>query len=479
MAGPLAGYRIVELAGIGPGPFCAMLLADMGADVVRVDRARTCVGGDPADAARPTCSNRGRRSIGVDLKHPDGVETRAASSSSRPTRSSRASGPGVTERLGLGPDVCLARNPKLVYGRMTGWGQDGPYAHGRRPRHQLHRARRRARARSAGPARPPVPPLNLVGDFGGGGMFLAFGVVCALLEAQTSGKGQVVDAAMVDGAAVLMTMFYGFRAMGIWDDERGTNLLDTGAHFYDVYETRRRQVRLARLDRAAVLRRAPAPHRARRTTGARRSRWTSAQWPALKERLARGLQDEDPRRVVRDHGAHRRVLRAGARRWARRRSTRTTSPAARSSSVDGVVAAGAGAALLPHAGRDPAPAGARRASTPTRCSPTGASTPTRSPSSARPARSIARSTSMATLVCFHAHPDDESIATGGTMAKRAARGPPRRARRRDHGRARRGGRRIPRRGRDARRAPSGRDDCGRPTSSASPASSSSATSTRG
>ena len=223
---------IIELAGIGPGPFAGMLLSDMGADVIRVERSQAVVGGDPATPPKDVL-NRGRRSIGIDLKNPDGVETvlRLIEKADALFEGFR---PGVTERLGLGPDVCLARNPRLVYGRMTGWGQEGPYAQA--AGHDINYIALAGALEPIGRrGEAPVPPLNLVGDFGGGGMFLAFGIVCALLEAQKSGKGQVVDTAMVDGAAVLMSMFHSMAAMGVWG-ERGTNLLDTGAHFYDVYE---------------------------------------------------------------------------------------------------------------------------------------------------------------------------------------------------------------------------------------------------
>ena len=232
MSGPLQGMTIIELAGIGPGPFAGMLLSDMGADVIRVERSQAVVGGDPATPPKDVLT-RGRRSIGVDLKNPDGVETvlRLFEKADALFEGFR---PGVTERLGLGPDVCLARNPKLVYGRMTGWGQEGPYAQA--AGHDINYIALAGALEPIGRrGEAPVPPLNLVGDFGGGGMFLAFGIVCALLEAQKSGKGQVVDTAMVDGAAVLMSMFHSMAAMGVWG-ERGTNLLDTGAHFYDVYE---------------------------------------------------------------------------------------------------------------------------------------------------------------------------------------------------------------------------------------------------
>ncbi len=234
MAGPLSGYRIIELAGIGPGPFAAMMLADMGAEVVRVERAQAVRGPAPA-VAHFDVMLRGRRNIALDLKHPDGVRTLLE-------LVDRADGliegfrPGVMERLGVGPDTCLARNPKLVFGRMTGWGQTGPYAHAAgHDINYISLAGALAHFGRAGDA--PVPPLNMVGDFGGGGMFLAFGVVCALLEAQRSGEGQVVDAAMVDGSAVLMTMFWAFKSIGMFNErERGVNLLDSGAHFYDVFQ---------------------------------------------------------------------------------------------------------------------------------------------------------------------------------------------------------------------------------------------------
>jgi alpha-methylacyl-CoA racemase len=234
MAGPLTGYRIIEIAGIGPGPFAAMMLADMGAEVIRVERAQAVRGPAP-DTPYFDVLQRGRRNIALDLKNPEGVETllKLVESADALIEGFR---PGVMERLGVGPDVCAARNPKLVFGRMTGWGQTGMYAQA--AGHDINYialAGALSHFRRAGEA--PVPPLNMVGDFGGGGMFLAYGVVCALLEAQRSGQGQVVDTAMVDGAAVLMSMFWAFSAIGAFDqDAPGTNLLDTGAHFYDVYE---------------------------------------------------------------------------------------------------------------------------------------------------------------------------------------------------------------------------------------------------
>lgn len=232
--GPLQGVKVIELAGIGPGPFAAMMLSDMGATVIRVERSGAVRGGDPAEPPKDSLT-RGRHSIGVDLKNPDGIETvmKLVEQADVIMEGFR---PGVTERLGLGPEDCMARNPAIVYGRMTGWGQEGPYASA--AGHDINYIALAGALEPIGRAgEKPVPPLNLVGDFGGGGMFLAFGIACALFEAKNSGKGQVVDAAMVDGAATLMSMFWGMKAMGFWQPERGTNMLDTGAPFYDVYET--------------------------------------------------------------------------------------------------------------------------------------------------------------------------------------------------------------------------------------------------
>ena len=233
MAGPLHGVRILEIAGIGPGPFAAMMLADMGAEVVRVDRVQAVR--DDATGPHWDVMLRGRRNVALDLKHDDGVET-LLSLVERADVVIEGFRPGVMERLGVGPEVCLARNPKLVFGRMTGWGQEGPYASS--AGHDINYiALAGALAHFGRAGEPPTPPLNMVGDFGGGGMLLAFGVVCALLEAQRSGKGQVIDAAMVDGSAVLMSMFWAYRNVGMFDEHaRGVSLLDTGAHFYDVFE---------------------------------------------------------------------------------------------------------------------------------------------------------------------------------------------------------------------------------------------------
>ena len=228
MTGPLDGLTIIELAGIGPGPFAGMMLADHGATVIRVERP-----GARVDALDPLL--RSRRTIGVDLKNPDGIALvrdlcRDADGVFEGFR------PGVMERLGLGPDVLLGDNPRLVYGRMTGWGQTGPYAHA--AGHDINYIALAGALHGYGRAgEKPTPPINMVGDFGGGGMMLAFGMVSALLYAAKTGQGQVIDVAMTDGAAVLSAMIWGFRANGMWRDERGVNLLDTGAHFYDTYAT--------------------------------------------------------------------------------------------------------------------------------------------------------------------------------------------------------------------------------------------------
>ncbi|MBI2767480.1 MAG: CoA transferase [Chloroflexi bacterium] len=232
--GPLSGIKIIELAGIGPGPFCAMVLADLGADVIRIDRAANVPAEAPSKPPRDLLL-RSRPSVGVDLKDPKGVELilQLVESADALIEGFR---PGVMERLGLGPDVCLKRNERLVFGRMTGWGQEGPMALA--AGHDINYIALSGALHSIGrKGEAPVPPLNLVGDFGGGGLLLAFGIVTALVERAASGKGQVVDAAMVDGASLLMTMFYGMWNGGAFNDARGSNLLDTGSHFYNTYET--------------------------------------------------------------------------------------------------------------------------------------------------------------------------------------------------------------------------------------------------
>lgn len=233
--GPLKGFTIVELAGIGPAPFAGMVLADMGATVIRVDRREAADLGLPGRLPKFDVLARGRRSVAVDLKSADGIAVvkRLVAKADALIEGFR---PGVLERLGLGPDVLAAENPKLVIGRMTGFGQHGPMAN--RAGHDINYISLTGALHSIGRAgQAPVPPLNLVGDFGGGGMLLALGVVAALLEASRSGNGQVVDAAMVDGAAYLMAIIFGLRSGGQWHDERGVNVLDTGAPWYDVYET--------------------------------------------------------------------------------------------------------------------------------------------------------------------------------------------------------------------------------------------------
>lgn len=230
--GPLSGYKVIELAGIGPGPFCGMMLADMGAEVIRVDR----VGGSPATVGGHNILFRNRRNIAVNLKSPEGIETilKLCEGADAIFEGYR---PGVTDRLGVGPEQCMARNPKLVYGRMTGWGQTGPLSQA--AGHDINYISISGALHGIGRANErPVPPLNLVGDFGGGGMMMAYGIVCALLEAQKSGKGQEIDCSMHEGSAALMAMFYSMIGNKMWVDERGANLLDGSSHFYDTYETK-------------------------------------------------------------------------------------------------------------------------------------------------------------------------------------------------------------------------------------------------
>jgi alpha-methylacyl-CoA racemase len=225
--GPLTGLKIVEFAGIGPGPFCGMLLSDLGADVVRIDRKGQGRGA-PSDI-----TSRGRRSVALDLKKPEAVEAclKLMDAADAVIEGFR---PGVMERLGLGPEVALKRNPKLVFGRMTGWGQTGPYAQA--AGHDMNYIAITGALHAIGTSEKPIPPLNLVGDFGGGALYLAFGLMAGVIQARETGQGQVIDCAMSDGAASLMAMFYGFKAAGIWKEERRSNLLDGGAHFYDTYQ---------------------------------------------------------------------------------------------------------------------------------------------------------------------------------------------------------------------------------------------------
>jgi alpha-methylacyl-CoA racemase len=279
--GPLQGLTIIEIAGIGPGPFAAMSLADLGADVIRVERP----GGSAfANAQNPRLDflNRGKRCICVDLKQPEGVDTvlRLVEKADALLEGNR---PGVMERLGLGPDVCLERNPALVYGRMTGWGQEGPMSQA--AGHDLNYVALAGALHPIGRAgEKPAIPLNLVGDFGGGGLMLAYGMVCALLEAKTSGVGQVVDAAMIDGAATLMASTFAAAQVGFWREERGTNFLDSGAHFYEVYETADgKYISLGSIEPqfyAALMEKLgeEAEHF--------QNQWDMDGWPAMKEKMA-------------------------------------------------------------------------------------------------------------------------------------------------------------------------------------------------
>jgi len=227
--GPLKGIRVIEMAGIGPGPFCAMMLSDMGAEVIRVDRLS-----QKGTGHRANVLGRGRRSLALDLKNPKAVDT-VLSLIDKADIVIEGFRPGVMERLGLGPDICLARNSGLVFGRMTGWGQDGPLA--KAAGHDINYISIAGALGAMGYSdRPPAPPLNLVGDFGGGAMYLLAGVLAALIERSSSGKGQVIDAAMTDGTASLLSGFFGLMAMDMWTIDRSSNKLDGGAHYYGSYE---------------------------------------------------------------------------------------------------------------------------------------------------------------------------------------------------------------------------------------------------
>ena len=283
--GPLHGLRIVELASIGPGPMCAMLLADLGADVIRIDRLEPSGLGVPMNA-RFDVNARSRRSAALDLKSPAGRDAvlRIVERADVLIEGFR---PGVAERLGLGPAECQARNPRLVYGRMTGFGQTGPLAQA--AGHDLNYIALTGALEAIGPAGgAPVPPLNLVGDYGGGALYLAFGLMAALFERQSSGRGQVVDAAMVDGAASLMSMFHGMLAAGGWPGRRGENLLDGGAPFYGVYETADgKHVSIGSLEPkfyAEMVKRLGLDERFLRLQG------DASQWPALREAIAAAVR---------------------------------------------------------------------------------------------------------------------------------------------------------------------------------------------
>ena len=281
---PLRGIRVVEFAGIGPGPFAGMMLADHGAEVIRIDRGAR---GDGIAVAAKDPLLRSRRSVALDLKQPAAIAAvrRIVADADAIIEGFR---PGVMERLGLGPDVLLADNPRLVYGRMTGWGQTGPMA--AEPGHDINYIAISGALHALGRrGEKPTPPINLVGDFGGGGMLLAFGMLAALLHAKATGEGQVVDAAMTEGSALLMTMMWGFRAMGRWSDERGTNLLDTAAHFYDTYETADgKYVSLGAIEPQFYA-------ELRAVMGLADDRWAAqmdaSAWPALKEEIAAGFRE--------------------------------------------------------------------------------------------------------------------------------------------------------------------------------------------
>lgn len=233
--GPLSGLRVIEVGSIGPGPFCAMLLSDLGADVIRLDRTTGSGLVGPNADFRTELLHRGRRSVAVDLKNPGGPEV-VLSLVDRADVLIEGFRPGVTERLGIGPEICAERNPALIYGRMTGFGQDGPLAQA--VGHDINYVALSGALSMIGRSgEPPTPPLSLVGDFGGGGMILALGILGALYERQRSGLGQVIDASMVEGAALLATAFFGFSQTGTWNRERGTNIVDSGAPYYDAYET--------------------------------------------------------------------------------------------------------------------------------------------------------------------------------------------------------------------------------------------------
>ncbi len=278
--GPLAGVRIVEMAGIGPAPFCAMLLADMGADVIRIDRPVAVDLGFALDP-RHDLLNRSKRAAAIDLKAPGGVAA-VMQLVARADVLIEGFRPGVMERLGLGPDACHAVNRRLVYGRMTGWGQQGPLA--QRAGHDINYIAMAGALAAIGPADGPVPPLNLVGDFGGGALYLAMGVLAALVEARASGEGQVVDAAMVDGTASLMTMFYGLRAAGLWQARRGTNALDGAAPYYAVYATADGgHIAVGALEARFYL---AFLHGLGLDPADLPDRDDPAQWPALRERIA-------------------------------------------------------------------------------------------------------------------------------------------------------------------------------------------------
>jgi len=277
--GPLSGVKIVEFAGIGPGPFCGMLLSDLGADVVRIDR----VGG--RGGAKSDVTSRGRRSLALDLKDPAAIET-CLKLMEKADAVFEGFRPGVMERLGLGPDVALKRNPKIVYGRMTGWGQFGPYAQA--AGHDINYISIVGALHAIGTADKPIPPLNLVGDFGGGALYLAFGLLAGVIHARATGQGQVIDCAMTDGAASLMSMFYGMKASGVWSDEREANMLDGGAHFYGTYQcSDGKWISLGSIEPQFY---ALLLEKAGLTDPAFQAQMHRGEWPALKAKLSAAIK---------------------------------------------------------------------------------------------------------------------------------------------------------------------------------------------
>ena len=297
-SGPLAGFRIVEFAGIGPGPFACMMLADMGAEVVTLDR----VG---AKKNLKSVAGRGRKVVELDLKDKAAV-AQVLDLLANADALIEGFRPGVMERLGLGPDVVMARNPRLVFGRMTGWGQEGPLAQA--AGHDINYISVTGALAAIGTKEKPVPPLNLVGDFGGGALYLVVGVLAALLEASKSGKGQVVDAAMCDGAASLMSMFFDMTAIGRWVEGREQNFLDGGAHFYGIYECSCGNfISIGSIEPQfyALLR-----EHAGLTDADFDAQMDRKAWPALKEKLTKVFKSKTPRGLVQDHGRHRHLLRA-------------------------------------------------------------------------------------------------------------------------------------------------------------------------
>ena len=318
--GPLDGVRVIELAGLGPCPMCGMLLAELGAAVLRIERVGPSgLGFDlPPEA---DLLHRSRPAVAVDLKRPAGVDLLLALAE-RADVLIEGFRPGVMERLGLGPEPCARRNPRLVYGRVTGWGQTGPLAGA--AGHDLNYIALTGALHAIGRAgQPPAPPLNLVGDFGGGALYLALGVLAALVEARQSGRGQVVDAAMVDGAASLMTAAYALRAAGLANDRRGTNVLDGGAHYYDVYETRDgRHLAVAPIEPkfyAELLRRLDVDPGALPQAPAE-------EWPARKAALAAAARPPRPRDAARVGHRRRRDRRTDRRRGGRGAGRRRTAP---------------------------------------------------------------------------------------------------------------------------------------------------------